>query len=145
MPPPMPVSIPRTSPPVMSKLRRAASSTPDTAKTKLPVRSRARQKISCRYASIPSPPITRTPNPDIPNRSDSAELEVVRILVRFDIDDRRALAHEQLRDRAASVGACGVLLSVGLRDSVDGDEGVGREVEAVARWFLVQLDRKSVV
>src|SRR5699024_11743671 len=100
----------------------------------------ARNMISCRSASIPTPHITRPSIPDIPDGSDSAELEVVRILVRFDIDDRRALAHEQLRDRAASVGACGVLLSVGLRDSVDGDERVGREVEAVARWFLVQFD-----
>src|SRR5699024_5262964 len=95
----MPVSIPSTSPPVMSKLRRAASSTPDTAKTKVPV-----------------------------------------MLVRFAIGDRRALAKEQLRDRATSVCAGGVFLCVGLRDSVDGDEGVGREVEAVARWFLVQFD-----
>src|SRR5699024_9587810 len=140
IPPPMPVSIPSTSPPVMSKLRRAASSTPDTAKTKVPVRSRARKMISCRSASIPTPHITRPSIPDIPDGSDSAELEVVRVLVLFDIDDRRALAHEQIRDRAASVGAYGGHLSVGLRASVDGDEGDGRAVEDRDLWFLVELE-----
>src|SRR5699024_10295674 len=136
----MPVSIPSTSPPVMSKLRRAASSTADTAKTKVPVRSRARKMISCRSASIPTPHITRPSIPAIPHGSDSAELEVVRVLLLFYIDDQRALAHEQLRDRAASVGAGGVFLCLVLRDSVDGDEAVVGEVEAVARWFLVQFD-----
>src|SRR5699024_6614401 len=101
----MPVSIPSTSPPVMSKLRRAASSTPDTAKTKVPGRSRARTTIACTPASIPPPHITRHSIPDVPDGADSAELEVVRALILLDIDDRRALAHEQLRDRAASV--CG--------------------------------------
>src|SRR5699024_271147 len=96
--------------------------------------------ISCRSASVPTPHITRPSILVIPAVSYSAVLEVVLVLVLFDIDYSRALSHEHFRDRSASVVAGGVLLCVGLRDSVDGDEGVGREVEAVARWFLVQFD-----